>query len=166
MSAPSVYVIYYSTWGHVQTMAHEVVKGLVASGVNAKLFQVRETLPQDVLEKMHAPPKAEDVPYISAADLVAADGFLFGMPTRFGGVPAQMKSFFDSCGQLWFQGALYVHKFWSFSFLFCLLVADFLLFSFDKAMVNLLEHSSALAHLVVVKRQQLCRVFHFLSIWA
>ncbi len=54
----TVYVIYYSLYGHVQGLAREIVKGLERSGVNAKLFQVPETLPQEVLEKMHAPPKA------------------------------------------------------------------------------------------------------------
>ena len=74
--------------------------------VNAKLYQVAETLPKEVLEKMHAPPKASDVPVITTADLPRADGFLFGIPTRFGMVPAQVKAFFDACGQLWMTGAL------------------------------------------------------------
>lgn len=55
---------------------------------------------------MHAPPKAEDVPVIAAQDLPKADGILFGMPTRFGMVPAQVKSLFDSCGQLWMNGEM------------------------------------------------------------
>jgi multimeric flavodoxin WrbA len=105
---PTVFVIYYSTWGHIQQLAREVAKGVAESGVDVKLFQVPETLSQEVLEKMHAPPKAEDVPHITAADLELADGFLFGVPTRFGVVPAQIKTFFDSCGQLWNKGALYV----------------------------------------------------------
>ena len=44
-------------YGHIEKLAREVVKGLERSGVHAKLFQVAETLPTDVLEKMHAPPK-------------------------------------------------------------------------------------------------------------
>jgi len=55
---------------------------------------------------MHAPPKATDVPVITAADLLKADGILFGIPTRFGMVPAQMKALMDSCGQLWMSGGL------------------------------------------------------------
>jgi NAD(P)H dehydrogenase (quinone) len=55
---------------------------------------------------MHAPPKPEDVPVIQASQLTEADGFIFGVPTRFGMLPAQMKTFFDSCGQLWMKGAL------------------------------------------------------------
>ncbi len=76
--------------------------------MNAKLFQVAETLPQEVLEKMHAPPKAADVPIIKTDQLKEADGFLFGIPTRFGMVPAQMKAFWDTCGQLWMSAGLYV----------------------------------------------------------
>ena len=66
---PTVYVIYYSTYGHVEQLARSVIKGLEQSGVNAKLFQVAETLPQEVLAKMHAPPKASDVPVIQASQL-------------------------------------------------------------------------------------------------
>ena len=55
---------------------------------------------------MHAPPKAADVPVITPEDLKHADGILFGIPTRFGMVPAQVKAFFDACGQLWMTGAL------------------------------------------------------------
>jgi NAD(P)H dehydrogenase (quinone) len=103
----TVFVVYYSMYGHVEKLAREVVKGLEKSGVNAKLYQAAETLPQEVLTKMHAPPKASDVPYLQISDLVNADGILFGLPTRFGMVPAQMKAVFDSCGQLWLSGALY-----------------------------------------------------------
>ena len=91
---PTVFVIYYSTYGHILKMAKEVVKGLERSGVNAKLFQVAETLPNEVLEKMHAPPKAADVPVINAAQLTEADGFLFGMPTRFGASTSANESVF------------------------------------------------------------------------
>jgi len=55
---------------------------------------------------MNAPAKSADVPVITAADLAQADGILFGLPTRFGMVPAQIKSFMDSCGQLWMKGEL------------------------------------------------------------
>lgn len=103
---PVVYVIYYSTFGHIEKLARSVVKGLEASGVQAKLFQVAETLPKEVLEKMHAPPKSSEVPVISVDQLPEADGFLFGVPTRFGTVPTQIKNLFDACGKHWLSGAL------------------------------------------------------------
>ena len=65
-----------------------------------------EILPQEVLDKMHAPPKPADVPVIDAATLAEADGFVFGFPTRFGMMCAQFKAFLDSTGGLWQKGAL------------------------------------------------------------
>ena len=74
MSKKTVYVIYYSMYGHIKKLAEEVIKGLEKSGVNAKLFQVAETLPAEVLTKMHAPPKDPNVPIITPAQLPEADG--------------------------------------------------------------------------------------------
>jgi len=101
-----IYIIFYSMYGHIHQMAQKVKEGVDAiEGCEGVLYQVAETLPAEVLEKMHAPPKP-DVPVISAADLPNADGFIFGFPTRFGMMCAQMKSFFDTTGQLWQSGAL------------------------------------------------------------
>ncbi|KAJ2961243.1 hypothetical protein NQZ79_g3481 [Umbelopsis isabellina] len=103
--SPLIYIVYYSMYGHIYTLAKEVQKGLEAQGVDVKLFQIAETLPEEVLTKMHAPAK-QDVPVITAEDLKAADGILWGIPTRFGTMPAQVKAFFDSTGSLWQAGAL------------------------------------------------------------
>lgn len=62
--------------------------------------QVPETLSDEVLGKMMAPPKT-DVPIITPNELPEADGFVFGFPTRFGMMAAQFKAFFDSTGGLW-----------------------------------------------------------------
>ncbi|KAM2403226.1 hypothetical protein EV1_030394 [Malus domestica] len=62
--------------------------------------QVPETLPEEVLGKMSAPPKS-DVPIISPNELADADGFIFGFPTRFGMMAAQFKAFLDATGGLW-----------------------------------------------------------------
>jgi NAD(P)H dehydrogenase (quinone) len=67
---------------------------------------VAETLPQEVLGKMHAPAKPE-VPVITPEILATYDGFLIGVPTRYGNFPAQWKAFWDSTGQLWASGALF-----------------------------------------------------------
>ncbi|ORY94823.1 NAD(P)H:quinone oxidoreductase, type IV [Syncephalastrum racemosum] len=103
--AAKVYIIIYTLYHHIYTLAKDVQKGLEASGVEAKIFQVPETLPEEVLTKMHAPPKP-DVPIITVDDLKEADGFLFGIPTRFGIMPAQMKAFLDATGGLWASGGL------------------------------------------------------------
>ncbi|KAK4485140.1 hypothetical protein RD792_007753 [Penstemon davidsonii] len=69
---------YYSTYGHVEKLAEEIKKGAESvEGVEAKLWQVPETLSQEVLGKLGAPPKSE-VPIITANELVDADGIIFG----------------------------------------------------------------------------------------
>ncbi|CAG9464895.1 unnamed protein product [Pedinophyceae sp. YPF-701] len=92
-------------YGHVYKLAQKVAEGVEASGCTVKFFQVPETLPEEVLAKMGAPPKP-DVPVITAEQMKEADAFLFGLPTRFGSIPAQMRSFLDSTGGLWTAGAL------------------------------------------------------------
>lgn len=98
-----IFVVFYSMYGHVEGLARRMKKGVdCVDGVEAVLFRVPETLPDEVLVQMRAPPKDDEIPEISsAAELVAADGFLFGFPTRYGCMAAQMKAFFDSTGQLW-----------------------------------------------------------------
>ncbi|VFQ86037.1 unnamed protein product [Cuscuta campestris] len=104
--ATKVYIVYYSTYGHVEKLAHEIKKGADSvEGVEAKLFQVPETLSDEVLAKLGGPPKS-DVPIISPHDLPEADGFVFGFPTRFGMMAAQFKAFLDATGGLWRTQAL------------------------------------------------------------
>lgn len=105
--ATKIYIVYYSTWGHVATLAEEIKKGADSiSGVEATIWRVPETLPESVLSKMQAAPAREDHGVITASDLADADGILFGFPTRFGMMAAQMKAFFDATGGLWHTGAL------------------------------------------------------------
>ncbi|RAL50808.1 hypothetical protein DM860_015955 [Cuscuta australis] len=98
-----IFIVFYSMYGHVEGLARRMKKGVDAvDGVEAVLYRVPETLSDDVLNQMRAPPKDDDIPVIdSAAELVAADGLLFGFPTRYGSMAAQMKAFFDSTGKLW-----------------------------------------------------------------
>ncbi|PVU89066.1 hypothetical protein BB561_005569 [Smittium simulii] len=104
---PVIYVIYYSMYGHIATLGDAVLEGLHKNdNVDVKTFVVPETLSEQVLEKMNAPPKREDVPIISPEDLPKADAYMFGLPTRFGTPPAQFKAFWDSTGQLWQNGEL------------------------------------------------------------
>ncbi|CAG8591614.1 13301_t:CDS:2 [Funneliformis mosseae] len=92
---------------HVYQLAQEIKKGIEStdSSIQLDLYQVPETLPQEVLTKMYAPPKPE-LPIITPEVLAEADGILFGFPTRFGSMPAQFKSFLDSTGKLWSSGSL------------------------------------------------------------
>lgn len=97
-----IFIVFYSMYGHVEGLARRMKKGVDGvEGVEASLYRVPETLPDDVLEHMKAPPKEPEIPEITASELADADGVLFGFPTRYGCMAAQMKSFFDSTGQLW-----------------------------------------------------------------
>ncbi|PKI31872.1 hypothetical protein CRG98_047758 [Punica granatum] len=78
-------------------MAREVQRGANAvEDVEATLWQVPETLSDVILQKMRAPAKANDVAEISPEQLLEADGFIFGFPSRFGVMAAQFKAFFDA----------------------------------------------------------------------
>jgi len=104
--APKIAIVYYSTYGHVRTLAKSVQAGVQAAGGQADLFQIPETLSDEVLSMMHAPPKSED-PVITPHDLPKYDAFLFGIPTRYGNQPAQWRAFWDATGGLWAKGELY-----------------------------------------------------------
>ena len=81
-------------------------KGIEEAGGSATLFQVEETLSDEVLAKMHAPPKPTDVQVLSdPAQLEEFDAFLLGIPTRYGNFPAQWKAFWDRAGKQWATGA-------------------------------------------------------------
>jgi len=97
-----IFIVFYSMYGHVEGLARRMKNGVDGvEGVEGVLFRVPETLSSEVLEKMNAPVKDPGIPDITAAELADADGVLFGFPTRYGSMAAQMKAFFDSTGQLW-----------------------------------------------------------------
>lgn len=98
--------MYYSTYTHVRQLAEAVQKGVEQYGADVRVFQAAETLPKEVLTKMHAPAKSSEHPVITPTQLAEADGLIFGFPTRFGEPAAQMKALLDSTGQLWAKGAL------------------------------------------------------------
>jgi len=104
--APKVAIVFYSMYGHIQKLAEAEKEGLKKAGIEADLFQVPETLPQEVLTKMHAPPKS-DIPVIDAKTLESYDAFLFGIPTRYGNFPAQWKAFWDTTGGQWGSGGYF-----------------------------------------------------------
>ena len=106
----NVQVIFYSTYGHIYQMAEAVVTGAKeVAGANVSLYQVPELMPDEVLEKMGAKAAREvfsHVPYATPQQLAEADAVIFGTPTRFGNMAAQMRNFLDQTGQLWMQGSL------------------------------------------------------------
>lgn len=105
-SKPKIFVVFYSMYGHVKAMAEKVKEGLEEAGCEATLYQIAETLPQEVLDKMHAPPKDDAIPVVGPHDLAEADGIMFGIPTRYGMAAAQVKALLDATGSLWTAGKL------------------------------------------------------------
>ena len=105
-----VAIVYYSMYGHIRTMALEVKKGLEAAGCKVTLLRVAETLPDEVLTKMGAPGVGKDDEVATAASLADYDGLMFGIPTRFGMAPAQVKALMDSTGGLWQKGAVRLRR--------------------------------------------------------
>jgi NAD(P)H dehydrogenase (quinone) len=102
--APKVAIVFYSMYGHIKALAEAEKAGLKKAGIEADIFQVAETLPEEVLTKMHAPAKS-DYPVVDAKTLESYDAFLFGIPTRYGNFPGQWKAFWDTTGGQWAAGA-------------------------------------------------------------
>lgn len=105
-----VKVIFYSMYGHTYRMAEAVAEGArEVEGAEVELLQVPELVLEDVLERSGAK-KARDtfahVPVAKPDDLADADALIFGTPTRFGNMCAQMRNFLDQTGLLWAKNAL------------------------------------------------------------
>lgn len=96
-SLPAVLQIYTSKTSYSQSF------GSSLTGFS----RVQETLPEEVLTKMHAPPKDSSIPTITPAKLQEYDAVLFGIPTRYGNFPAQFKAFFDATGGQWQSGSFW-----------------------------------------------------------
>ncbi len=108
--AAKVAVIYYSATGNVYGLARAVEEGARKAGAETRLRKVRELAPEEAIKSNqgwydHAL-MTEDVPEASMDDLEWADAYIFGTPTRFGNVSAQLKQFIDTTGGLWSQGKL------------------------------------------------------------
>ncbi|KAK0632600.1 quinone oxidoreductase [Immersiella caudata] len=106
--APKVAIVFYSMYGHIRQLAEAEKAGIEKAGGKADLFQIAETLPQDVLDKMYAPAKPTDIPVLEdPAVLAEYDAFLLGIPTRYGNFPTQWKAFWDKSGKQWSTGGFW-----------------------------------------------------------
>lgn len=91
----------------MRTLAKEAARGASATPATVDQFTFAETLPDSVLDLMHANKALKDeFPAITPADLTNYDGYILAFGTRFGRAPAQVSSFFDQTGGLWAKGAL------------------------------------------------------------
>ncbi len=105
-----IQVVFYSMYGHVYRMAGAVAEGArEVEGAEVELLQVAELMPDEALEKSGAKAAREafkDVPTAGVDGLAEADAIIFGAPTRFGMMCAQMRNFLDQTGGLWMKGGL------------------------------------------------------------
>ena len=100
-----VLVLYYSSYGHIETMAQAVAEGARSGGAEVVIKRVPELVPEAVAKASHF--KVDQAAPVATVDeLPEYDAIIFGVPTRFGNMAAQMKNFLDQTGGLWFAGKL------------------------------------------------------------
>ncbi len=104
-----ILVAFYSTYGHNFARAKAVSQGVEAAGAIPILRRIQETLPIEVLAKMHAVEAQKafaDVQVLTTPELSECDGVVICTGSRFGGIPAQVATFLDSTGQHWYKGSM------------------------------------------------------------
>jgi NAD(P)H dehydrogenase (quinone) len=100
-----VLVLYYSTYGHIETLAHAIADGARSTGATVDVKRVPETAPLAVAQAAHFK-LDQPAPIAVIEDLAGYDAIVLGTPTRFGRISSQMASFLDQAGPLWMRGAL------------------------------------------------------------
>jgi NAD(P)H dehydrogenase (quinone) len=101
-----VLVLYYSMYGHIETMANAVAEGARrVPGCTVTVMRVPEIMPEEAARKAGAK-LDQAAPVATVDDLVGYDAIIFGAPTRFGNMCAQMRNFLDQTGKLWMEGSL------------------------------------------------------------
>jgi NAD(P)H dehydrogenase (quinone) len=100
-----VLVLYYSSYGHIETMANAVAEGARSAGAEVAIRRVPELVPDEVAKSSHFK-LDQSAPVATVAELPEYDAIIIGTPTRFGNMAAQMKNFLDQTGGLWFTGKL------------------------------------------------------------
>ena len=101
-----VLVLYYSSYGHIESMAQAVAEGARSAGATVDVKRVPETAPAEVAKAAHFK-LDQAAPVATVAELPDYDAIIVGCPTRFGRMPSQMASFLDQAGGLWARGALH-----------------------------------------------------------
>lgn len=100
-----VLVLYYSSYGHIETMAQAVAEGAKSAGAEVDIKRVPELVPESVAQASHFKLN-QTAPVATVDELPNYDAIILGVPTRFGNMAAQMKNFLDQTGGLWFTGKL------------------------------------------------------------
>jgi len=101
-----ILILYYSSYGHIETMARAVAEGArQVAGAEVTIKRVPELMPRDVAEKAGVKLNQE-APIADPAELPGYDAIIIGTPTRFGNMAAQMRNFWDQTGGHWMKGSL------------------------------------------------------------
>lgn len=100
-----VLVLYYSSYGHIETMAYAAEEGARSAGANVVVKRVPELVPEEVARKSGYKLN-QPAPIATVDELPTYDAIIFGTGTRYGNMTAQMKNFLDQTGALWASGAL------------------------------------------------------------
>ena len=100
-----ILVLYYSSYGHIETMAEAIAEGARAAGAEVDIRRVAETVPDDVARASHYK-MDQQAPVATVAELENYDAIIVGTGTRFGRMSSQMAAFLDQAGGLWARGAL------------------------------------------------------------
>ena len=101
-----VLVLYYSMYGHIETMANAVAEGARSvAGTEVAVKRVPDLVPEEAARKAGAK-LDQPAPIASVDELAGYDAIIFGTPTRFGNMCAQMRNFLDQTGGLWMKGSL------------------------------------------------------------
>ncbi|MDN4038551.1 NAD(P)H:quinone oxidoreductase [Massilia sp. YIM B02443] len=100
-----VLVLYYSTYGHIETMANAVAEGARNAGATVDVKRVPETVPEEIAKGAHFKLE-QSAPVAKPQELADYDAIIIGAPTRYGRMPGQMAAFLDQTGSLWASGAL------------------------------------------------------------
>ncbi|MDB5662830.1 MAG: NAD(P)H:quinone oxidoreductase, type [Sphingomonas bacterium] len=100
-----VLVLYYSSYGHIETMAQAIAEGARAAGATVDVRRVPETVPEEVARSAHYK-LDQAAPIATVAELEHYDAIVIGTGTRFGRISSQMAAFLDQAGGLWARGAL------------------------------------------------------------
>jgi NAD(P)H dehydrogenase (quinone) len=101
-----VLVLYYSSYGHVESMAKAVAEGVRSAGTGVDIKRVPETAPLETAKAAQFK-LDQSAPIATIDELVNYDAIIVGCPTRFGRMASQMASFLDQAGGLWMRGALH-----------------------------------------------------------
>ena len=100
-----VLVLYYSSWGHIEQMAYAAAEGAREAGADVVVKRVPELVPTEIAQAAHYKTD-QKAPIATVEELPEYDAIIFGTPTRYGTMTAQMKNFLDQTGGLWAQGKL------------------------------------------------------------